>query len=178
MERAKMLGLQPKRAGVMALFYPNVREQTYLLLIHRKAYEGVHGNQISFPGGKMEKDDTDLLATALRETYEEVGVHQGNIEVLCPLTEVYIPPSNFEVQPYVGLNKKPLPFRIQKTEVEALVEVSLSDFMDESKVVSQKLTTSYAKEIIVPAFQFNGHIVWGATAMMLSEVKELLKQVL
>ncbi len=162
----------------MALFYPTEDQNTNVLLILRKAYEGVHSNQISFPGGKVEQGDRDLLHTALRETYEEVGVPQQLVEVVCPLTEVYIPPSNFSVQPYIGLYKKTVPFQIQKEEVAALVEVSLADFLDDKKVIHQILSTSYASDISVPAFHLNGHVVWGATAMVLSEVKELLKQVL
>lgn len=177
-EKVLMNALAPKKAGVMALFYPNEQKDTNLLLILRKAYNGVHSNQIAFPGGKVEQGDLDLLDTALRETFEEVGVPQREIEVVCSLTEIYIPPSNFMVQPYIGLYKKKLPFTIQITEVEALVEVSLSDFMDEGRIITQKLSTSYAENIEVPAFYLNEHIVWGATAMMLSEIKELLKQVL
>ncbi len=178
MEKALLNAVAPKQAGVMALFYPNELKNTNLLLILRKAYNGIHSNQIAFPGGKVEQGDLDLLDTALRETYEEVGVPIGEIEVIRPLTEIYIPPSNFKVQPYVGLYKKRLPFEIQKTEVAALVEVSLSDFMDEGKITTQRLSTSYASNIEVPAFYLNGYIVWGATAMVLNEIKELLKQVL
>lgn len=168
----------PKKAAVMSLFYPNMVKKTNLLLILRKTYQGVHSNQIGFPGGKVELEDLDLMHTALRETHEEVGVLPTDIEVIKTLTEIYIPPSNFEVQPFIGLYKNPSPFIIQEEEVEALVEVSLSDFMDDTLVFNQKLTTSYAKNIDVPAFKLNGYTVWGATAMMLSEVKELLKQVL
>jgi len=168
----------PKNAAVLSLFYPNTYQKTNLLLILRKTYKGVHSNQIGFPGGKVEKSDVDLLHTALRETYEEVGVLPEAVEVIKTLTQIYIPPSNFKVQPYIGLYKNPIPFTIQESEVEALVEVSLSDFMDDSLIYNQKLTTSYAENIDVPAFKLNGYTVWGATAMMLSEVKELLKQVL
>ncbi len=166
-----------KKAGVMALFYPK-SGYTHLLLILRKTYKGVHSNQIAFPGGKVELDDVDLKATALRETHEEVGVHPKRVEVIKQLSEVYIPPSNFEVQPFIGLYAEPEPFVIQPSEVEALVEVSLIDFMNDANVNEQILSTSYAKNIAVPAFKLNGYTVWGATAMMLNEVKELLKQVL
>lgn len=166
-----------KKAGVMALFYPKGRS-TYLLLILRKTYKGVHSNQIAFPGGKVELDDIDLRATALRETHEEVGVHPSRVEVIKQLTEVYIPPSNFEVQPFIGLYAQPEPFVMQPSEVEALVEVSLLDFMNDENINEQILSTSYAQNIAVPSFKLNGYTVWGATAMMLSEVKELLKQVL
>ncbi|MEO0527805.1 MAG: CoA pyrophosphatase [Bacteroidota bacterium] len=169
----------PKKAGVMALFYSDVDDYTRLLLILRKTYQGVHSNQIGFPGGKVERSDADLLATALRETEEEVGANPIHIHVVRSLTRIYIPPSNFEVQPYIGLYDKKAPFKIQETEVEALVEVPLTDFMDDSKVVNQRLTTSYSKQqIAVPAYKLNGYTVWGATAMMLSEIKELFKQVL
>ena len=170
--------MNPKRAGVMALFYPDYQEETRLLLILRKAYEGVHSNQIGFPGGKVEESDKDLKETALRETHEEVGVQPDEIEVIKELSEIYIPPSNFMVQPYLGIYPRPKPFLIQESEVEALVEVYLRDFLDDSNHIEEILSTSYAKNIHVPAYKLNGYTVWGATAMMMSEIKELLKQVL
>lgn len=168
----------PKKAAVMALFYPNDQWETHLLLILRKTYPGIHSNQVAFPGGKMEKGDTDLEQTALRETFEEVGIAPHAVEVVRSLTKIYIPPSNFEVQPYLGIYPIVQPFKIQESEVEALLEVRLADFLDDGRVIQQKLTTSYAQNITVPAFNLNGYVVWGATAMMLSEVKELFKQVL
>lgn len=167
-----------KKAGVLALFYPKEGNVTHLLLILRKTYKGVHSNQIAFPGGKLEPQDVDLQETALRETYEEVGVPTERVEVVRSLSMVYIPPSNFEVQPFVGLYAEPLPFVLQEDEVESLVEVSLIDFLNNANLFEQTLSTSYAENVVVPAFKLNGYTVWGATAMMLSEVKELLKQVL
>jgi len=90
-----------KKAGVLALFYPDIYQQTNLVLILRKSYEGVHSAQVGFPGGKLEPNDDSLEHAALRETFEEIGVPVDDIEVLSPLTEVYIPPSNFYVQPYL-----------------------------------------------------------------------------
>ena len=168
----------PKRAGVMALFYPDMEQQTRLLLILRKMYEGVHSNQIGFPGGKVEEQDKDLLATALRETQEEVGVLSSTVQIIKELSEVYIPPSNFLVRPYMGIYANPKPFIKDETEVERLVEVYLRDFMDDSNLIQENLSTSYAKNINVPAYKLNGYTVWGATAMMLSEIRELLQQVL
>lgn len=167
-----------KRAGVMALFYPDIESETKLALILRKTYKGVHSAQIGFPGGKVEPNDISLEATALRETHEEIGVPTQQIEVLKQLTEVYIPPSNFYVQPYLGISKATPQFIKQEEEVEAIVEVSLSHFMDDSVVITSEVPTSYEKKVKVPAFELNGHIVWGATAMMLSEIKDLLKEVL
>ena len=178
LEAGQIKKKSPKKAGVLALFYPNGKSVTNLLLILRKTYKGVHSNQIGFPGGKSEKEDMDLMQTALRETHEEVGVPPERITIIKPLSEIYIPPSNFEVKPFMGLCENPRPFVLQESEVAALIEVSLWDFMDDTKVYTQKLTTSYAKDIDVPAFKLNGYVVWGATAMMLNEIKELLKQVL
>jgi 8-oxo-dGTP pyrophosphatase MutT (NUDIX family) len=167
---------EPKKAGVMALFYPDDDYITHLLLIQRKIYPGIHSGQIGFPGGRMEKPDKDIRETALRETSEEVGVLPEKIEVIRSLTKIFIPPSNFEVQPFIGLYKREHPFVSQEAEVEALVEVPLTDFMDDRNLITQNLSTSYARNIDVPAFRLNGHIVWGATAMMLSEIKEIFNE--
>jgi len=178
LEAIKRKNTNPKKAGVVALFYPDESQLTNLLLILRNTYPGVHSNQIGFPGGKAEKKDKNLLETALRETHEEVGVKPGDIQIIRALSEIYIPPSNFEVRPYIGLYDKGQAFVKQQDEVEELVEVPLIDFMDDSKMITQILTTSYADNIKVPAFKLKGYTVWGATAMMLSEIKELFKQVL
>jgi len=166
---------KPNKAGVMALFYPNKEEITNLVLILRKTYKGVHSNQVAFPGGRVEDFDKNLKHTALRETEEEVGIPKKDVEVIKKLTKLYIPPSNFWVHPYVGLMSKTPNLIPQESEVEKILEVDLEDFMDEKNLISQQLSTSYAKNIQVPAFQLNGHVVWGATAMMLSELKDLLK---
>jgi 8-oxo-dGTP pyrophosphatase MutT (NUDIX family) len=167
-----------KKAGVMALFYPAENLETHLILILRKTYNGVHSAQVGFPGGKMEKEDKNIQATALRETEEEVGVAPDDISVLKKLTEIYIPPSNFFVQPFLGITMATPKFVPQEEEVEALIEVDLMDFMDDGNIITKTLSTSYATNIEVPAFKFNGQIVWGATAMMLNEVREMLKTVL
>lgn len=167
-----------RKAGVLVLFYPSEAKQTMLALILRKTYKGVHSAQIGFPGGKYENEDTSLKETALRETEEEIGVLRNTVSVLKKLTEVYIPPSNFFVQPYLGITKNTPNFILQEEEVETLIEVPLIHFMDDTFKIHQNLTTSYAKNIIVPAFLLNNYLVWGATAMMLSEVREMLKELL
>jgi 8-oxo-dGTP pyrophosphatase MutT (NUDIX family) len=166
------------KAGVMVLFYPNESEETNLILILRKTYRGVHSGQVGFPGGRYEPKDMDLSQTALRETEEEIGVPVNQIRLVKKLTEMYIPPSNFIVQPFMGfMEDKPL-FVAQPSEVEALIEVPLPHFLDDTVIISKLLTTSYAVDIEVPAFHLNGHVVWGATAMILSEVRHLIKEVL
>ncbi len=165
-----------KKAAVLCLFYPK-GDSTHFVLILRKTYKGVHSAQIGFPGGKYENNDSSLEETALRETEEEVGVDQNNVEVLKELTEIYIPPSNFFVQPYLGIVHTTPEFIPQEDEVEAILEVPLAEFLDPKNLVTQTLSTSYAKEISVPAFELQGHVVWGATAMMLNEVRELVTEI-
>lgn len=173
----KIEAQKPKQAAVMAVFYAKDKVP-HILMILRKSYPGVHSNQIGFPGGKVEKSDSNLLETALRETEEEVGIPTNAVSVLKEMTRLYIPPSNFWVQPYVGILNSAQEFKIQQSEVEALVEVKVEDLLDDSKLIRQGLSTSYAKNVEVPAFKLNGHVVWGATGMMLNEIKTLLNQLL
>jgi 8-oxo-dGTP pyrophosphatase MutT (NUDIX family) len=167
-----------KKAAVLAAFYPDKEGQTYLLFIKRQAGEGVHANQIAFPGGREEDTDNDLAYTALREAEEEVGIRSKDMRFLKALTAVYIPPSNFLVQPYMGLYFKSRPFIRQVSEVNALLEVPLLDILDASNKQLSKLNTSYATDIEVPSFKFKDQIIWGATAMILNEIRWLLKEVL
>jgi len=176
-ERMKEKAKTAKKAGVLALFYPKTVE-THLVLILRKTYKGVHSAQVGFPGGKYEDEDKDLMFTALRETKEEVGVPEDMVNVIKQMSPLYIPPSNFMVHPYMGISEMTPKFVKQDEEVEAIIEVRLQDFLDDANSITTKVSTSYNVEVNVPAFQLNGHIVWGATAMMLGEVKDLLKQVL
>ena len=167
-----------KKAGVLVLFYPDLKGLTRLVLILRKTYEGVHSAQVGFPGGKLEPQDKNLKAAAVRETYEEIGVLIEDIEVICELSEVYIPPSNFYVQPFIGLSRATPNFVKQEDEVEDILEIDLQDFLDDKSLITRMVKTSYSIEVEVPAFKLNNHVVWGATAMMLSEVKDLLKQLI
>ncbi len=168
---------KPRIAAVMMLFYPK-KERTHLVLIVRNSYKGVHSAQIAFPGGKYELEDENFAETALRETHEEVGIHPDKIEILKPFTELYIPPSNFMVHPFLGTSKEELVFLPQPSEVAGIIELPLSTFLSDAIVVDTNLSTSYADSISIPAFKIEEHIVWGATAMMLSELKEVLKEVL
>ncbi len=170
--------MNPRKAAVLILFYPDFENNTSFVLIQRKKYQGVHSNQVAFPGGKTEKEDVDLMQTALREAEEEVGIISKEVAIIRSLTEVYIPPSNFMVKPYLGYLTIRPEFRAQPEEVERIIEVTAKEFLDETNVFTQKLSTSYASEIDVPAFKLRGYTVWGATAMMLNEAKELLKAAL
>ncbi|ALM50201.1 NUDIX hydrolase [Flavobacterium psychrophilum] len=167
----------PRRSAVMMLFYPK-NEQAHLILIKRNAYPGIHSSQISFPGGKAEPEDGSLAETAVRETFEEVGVAPDDIDVVMPFTEIYIPPSNFLVAPFLGLSLNEPVFKPNPDEVVEIIQLSLDVFLDDSIVIETDMQTSYSQMIKVPAFKVDEHIVWGATAMILSELKETIKSVL
>ena len=100
------------------------------------------------------------------------------LNVIKTISPLYIPPSNFIVHPYMAVSEYKLKFKKQDEEVEEIIEVKLQDFLNEANRITTKVSTSYNVEVEVPAFKLNGHIVWGATAMMLGEIKDLLKQVL
>jgi 8-oxo-dGTP pyrophosphatase MutT (NUDIX family) len=167
----------PKTAAVMMLLYPRNRK-THLVLIVRNSYEGVHSAQIALPGGKYEASDENYLNTALRETHEEIGIHPDNIEIIRAFTQLYIQASNFLVYPFLGICKEEVIFFPDETEVAQIIELPIDDFLKDDLIVNTTISTSYATNIEIPAFKINEHIVWGATAMMLSELKEVLKKVL
>ena len=167
----------PKIAAVMMLFYPK-NGVTHLVLIVRNSYKGVHSAQIAFPGGKFEPKDITFQNTALRETQEEIGIHSDSINVVRAFTHLYIPPSNFMVYPFLGICKEEIKFFPDIKEVADIIELSLTDFLSDEIIVSTQMQTSYADNITIPAFKINEHIVWGATAMILSELKEVLKKAL
>lgn len=166
-----------RKAAVMMLFYPK-NGRAHLVLIVRSSYDGTHSSQIAFPGGKFEPEDEVFVNTALRETHEEIGILPASIEIIKPFTELYVPPSNFMVHPFFAISREEICFIPDPQEVANIIELPLSVFLSDEIIISTEMMTSYAGKITVPAFKIEEHIVWGATAMMLSELKEVLKEVL
>ncbi|MDG2357794.1 MAG: CoA pyrophosphatase [Polaribacter sp.] len=173
-DAAKIAASHPRMAAVLVLFYPNKEQETCILLTQRARYQGPHSAQISFPGGKTEATDTSLLETALRETYEEVGVSKTSVIPIRELTSVFIPPSNFLATPFMAYAEQPPIFHLND-EVDQTIDVLLSDLLAEESISSVMMHTSYMDSHAVPCFKLNNYVVWGATAMMLSEIKELFK---
>lgn len=171
------LDKDPRKAAVMMLLYPRDKE-AHLVLIVRNSYPGIHASQIAFPGGKVEPTDVDLQFTALRETHEEIGVQPERIQIIKPFSELYIPPSNFLVSPFLGIVYDEITFSPSPYEVKRVLELPLRDLLDDSIITKVVMSTSYAENIKVPVFNVDKYVVWGATAMMMSELKETIKKVL
>ena len=157
-------------AAVLVLFYPS-DGKTHLVFIKRNEYDGPHSAQVSFPGGVREAGDLNLEETALRETREELGV-SGKIEVLGALTPLHIPVSNFMVYPFVGWMEESPVFHPDPSEVQYVIEAALGDLMDPSSRDSETLY-HHDQHIEAPFYRVGEEKIWGATAMMLSEVLHL-----
>mgnify|MGYP001405810898 CR=1 FL=1 len=157
-----------KLGGVMMILFERDGD-FWLPLIKRPEYDGHHSGQISFPGGKKEQHDKDLIETAFRETEEEVGIRREHVEFLGTLSELFIIASNFKVLPTVGYLPHAPNYRLEEKEVERVLEVSLTQLKDEAKQGVEPM--KFGKYTIhSPYFDVEGHQVWGATAMMLSEL--------
>jgi len=165
-----------REAAVLMLFYPK-DTVTHLVLILRSQYIGVHASQVAFPGGKIEREDASLHHTALWETEEEIGIPSQKITIVKPYSSVYIPPSNFCVYPFMGYCTEEISFVLDSREVAGIIEWNIEELMKNSNKVIKKVVTSYG-EVHVPGFQIKEYFVWGATAMLLSELKESIKNVL
>ncbi len=164
-----------RRAGIMILFYPH-RDTFSMPLILRPVYSGVHSGQVAFPGGKMEAFDKDIVATALRETDEEIGVTVEESQVIGQLSDIYIPPSNSLVTPIVALSEEKPVYNIDPHEVVEVIDVSLDDLINPDNCKVVQINIPGRGVVDAPSYQINGHTIWGATAMMISELLVLLNR--
>jgi 8-oxo-dGTP pyrophosphatase MutT (NUDIX family) len=161
-----------KPSSVLILFYPQ-NDRPHIVFIERPQYDGVHSGQMAFPGGKAESTDKSLQQTALRETGEEIGVNINDIKIIGKLTELYIPPSNYLVEPFVGfLNYMP-GFVPEIKEVSEIVTVGFDEITDEKNFQVRNIDASGLK-YNVPCFYVQKKIIWGATSMILNELVEVM----
>lgn len=171
-DRTWVMEQKPRFAAVGIVVYPTA-EDYKLVLTQRPSYPGVHSDQISFPGGQVETGDAHRAQTALRETEEEIGWPALELEVLGEMSELYIPPSNFLVQPVVLYAAQPHPFQPDPLEVAAIIELPLVALLDNNNKSTKRLEVIGAS-FETPCYLFNDILVWGATAMMLREFEILI----
>lgn len=174
---AKEQDPEPKVSSVLALWYPK-NNFPHLLLMLRHTYNGVHSAQVSFPGGKREEQDNTAEETALREAREEVNIDPDRISIIGKLTEVYIPPSRFLVHPFVAFTETRPDFVPDPHEVAEIIECPVSLLLNEEIVKEKEIYIKMRDlKMKTPYFDIQGHTVWGATAMMLNELKEIIKRI-
>jgi 8-oxo-dGTP pyrophosphatase MutT (NUDIX family) len=167
-------GPDAKVAAVLILLFPD-KGSVHTVLMQRPDYKGVHGGQISFPGGKKEPSDKNIIHTAIREANEETGVKQEDISVIDTLTPLFIPVSNMIVTPVVGWTKCKPEFRHHAGEVVFLIYAEIKRLLD-SSVVKTKPMDIHGEVLNVKYYDHDGNIIWGATAMMLHELLTIIRR--
>ncbi len=174
--RSMGVGHKPIKSGVLLLLYPLADDKAGVVFIRRPQYNGVHSGQISFPGGRYEPGDKDLRHTALREAHEEIGIDPEKVEVIAKLTDLYIPPSNHKVSPWVGVMHRRPEFKPDPVEVESILEVALTDFLSEESMQNIPIKLADNSLLTTPCYVIGGQVIWGATAMMMAEFLECIKK--
>ncbi len=165
----------PKPGSVLILLYQD-GDLLKFPLTKRPEYLGAHSGQISLPGGKAEEGE-DEIQTALRETEEEIGVRRNEIRVLGKLSNFFVIPSNFMVTPVIGyLNQKPV-FTAQLTEVTRIIEADLEQIISYNAIRTKEIVAAKLYHMVAPHFEIEGEVVWGATAMMLNEFREVVREI-
>lgn len=163
----------PVNSAVLALIVPYENELAIPFILRSNSGR-FHGGQIALPGGKMEKEDSNALQTALRECREEIGVPEEKVSILGVLSDIYIPLSNYNITPIVGTTLKLPDFTLSTAEVEKVIMVKLSELFDDNN----KTTHSFIRlehEIVAPGYKIGEHFIWGATAMIIAELEQLMK---
>ena len=164
-------------AAVLITLFEKQPGDWHIIFIRRTSSheQDKHAGQIAFPGGKRDGTDPDLMYTALREAEEEIAIDLSGIDVLGPLTPLHITVSKFLVHPYLAYSWKVPQLSRQESEIEDILEVPLAIFLDPATRQETRihLTTGIVLNH-VPAYMVNGHIIWGATAMILSELLDII----
>ena len=145
----------------------------YVLFTKRTEMVKHHKGQISFPGGVVDEKDENMEATALRETFEEIGLHRGNAEILGKLDDAFTITSGYLITPVVAEIAYPYPFSINEDEIEELIEIPLEAFLDEDRW-TEEMYSSGSKKVLSYRFEYEGRIIWGATARIMRQFLDAL----
>jgi len=164
-----------KKSAVMILMY-NEANRTKVILIRRSFYVGIHAGQIAFPGGRFEIEDVTLENTALREIEEEIGIKPNEINVLGRLSDIFVPVSNFIISVFVGFLQQKPKYSPDYREVAEIIETELSEFFEQD-VIHEKLflVPSTTRSIRAPYYKVGNIELWGASAMVMSELIDMIR---
>ncbi len=168
-------GVLPRESATLLLFYPH-EDDLWLPLTVRSSRLPQHRGEVSLPGGATDPEDTGPEATALRETHEELGIDPNTIEIWGALSSLYIPPSNFQLTPMVGFTRPPFAVTPNPEEIVDVFSVSLTTLMNPDTVEVEEWTL-HGRQVHVPFFALSGYKVWGATAIVLSELLVRLRRI-
>lgn len=160
-----------KPSAVLLLLYPK-DDFLSCVFIQRPVYNGYHSGQISLPGGKFSPEDRELSCTALREAREEVAIDPSKVELLFHLTPLFIPPSNFTLTPFVGIYPHRPHFTPDPREVAGILELDIRKFSPSYRD-EKDITLHNGKSVRTPYYNIDGNVIWGATAMVMSEFEML-----
>ena len=164
----------PKKAAVACLFHEGIDFETFFYLIRRSTYPGVHSNQIGFPGGQIDSTDKSPWHAAKRELEEEIGISSKGVTLIKEITPLYIPPSCFLVDCFIGYTDGKTELMIDANEVQEVIPVAAHELLTANSGFSSQVGSNGVE---VPIYTLSDNIVWGATAMMLAEIKSILSQV-
>ena len=167
-------GKDARDASVLILLYPH-NGSIYTVFMQRPDYNGVHGGQISFPGGKKESDDENTIQTAIREAWEETGVNPSIVNIIGTLTPLFIPVSNMLVTPVIGWTNGKPSFKHKPEEVLFLIEADVKKLLDPS-IVKFKPFEIRDEILDIKYYDYEGNTIWGATAMILHELLNLIRK--
>lgn len=165
--------LKARKGAVLILLYLK-EDQWFFPLIQRPLYEGVHSGQVAFPGGREEDTDRDLFETAIRESYEEVGTDHNKVQVIGALSDFFVAASNHLITPVIAKYRGVPTFIPDEREVEQVIETPLAQLMDSTLLKEKEITAASGYRLWSPYYELQEKVVWGATAMMLSEFVEVL----
>lgn len=164
-------------SAVAVVLYRN-KDQIECILTQRPEYDGSHGGQVSFPGGKKDPEDNDLEETARRECFEEIGIPKNEGMLLGQLTEVYIPVSGFLVKPFVYFHQELPQLKKDEREVAEILTFPLFDLKKEERISSTEIHLRNGMIYKnIPYFDLADKKVWGATALILNEIREILLKI-
>jgi len=147
-------------------------EDCHLLFTKRSDQVKYHKGEISFPGGMVDEEDSELINTALREAHEEIGLKESDVQIIGVLDDI-VTVTEFIVTPIVGLFPYPYPFKVSEVEIAELIEVPLSFLLRKDCFSEREIFRRDQREIVY-AYQYGEHIIWGATARILKQFLDLI----